>query len=155
MAALASVLIVLTLSLLVNRIATAALALTGLSRQAAQFQARSAFTGVGFTTNEAELITTHPVRRRIVMLLMLLGNIGIVTSISSLLLTFINTEGTLQSLLRLLILGIGLLVLWVLATSPWIDRYLSRVIDWALRRWTHLDIRDYVTFSALKRRSFQ
>lgn len=93
MAALASVLIVLTLSLLVNRIATAALALTGLSRQAAQFQARSAFTGVGFTTNEAELITTHPVRRRIVMLLMLLGNIGIVTSISSLLLTFINTEG--------------------------------------------------------------
>ncbi|MGV2829592.1 TrkA C-terminal domain-containing protein [Myxosarcina sp. GI1(2024)] len=143
MAALASVLLVVTLSLLINRIATVALTLTGLSRQAASFQARSAFTGVGFTTNEAEQVVTHPVRRRIVMWLMLLGNAGVVTTISSLLLTFVGTAGSAEWLLRLLILGIGLAILWILATSKWIDRYLSRVIHWALRKWTRLDIRDY------------
>ena len=92
MAALVSVLIVLTLSLLINRIATVALTLTGLSRQVASFQSRSAFTGVGFTTGEAEHIVSHPVRRRIIMLLMLLGNAGVVTTISSLLLTECERE---------------------------------------------------------------
>ncbi|MBE9167438.1 potassium transporter TrkA [Pleurocapsales cyanobacterium LEGE 06147] len=145
MAALASVLIVLTLSLLINRIATIALTLTGLSLEAASFQARSAFTGVGFTTNEAEQIVTHPVRRRIIMLLMLLGNAGVVTAISSLLLTFITAVGPREWLLRLLILGIGLFILWFLARSRWINRYLSRLVCWALRRWTRLDVRDYTS----------
>lgn len=143
MAALASVLLVVTLSLLINRIATVALTLTGLSRQAASFQARSAFTGVGFTTSEAEQVVTHPVRRRIVMLLMLLGNAGVVTTISSLLLTFVNAAGSREWIIRLITLGVGLLILWTLASSKWIDRYLSRVIHWALRKWTRLDVRDY------------
>lgn len=82
MFAVISLIIVLTISLLITRIATVALTLTGLSRHTAQFQARSAFTGVGFTTNEAETVVNHPLRRRILMLLMLLGNAGVVTSIS-------------------------------------------------------------------------
>lgn len=143
MAALASVLIVLTLSLLVTRIATVALALTGLSRESAKFQARSAFTGAGFTTNEAEKVVSHPVRRRIILLLMLLGNVGIVTSVSSLLLTFVNTVGPREWLFRLLLLTIGIGILWYLASSQWVDRYLSRLIHWALHRWTHLNVRDY------------
>ncbi|MGZ3673172.1 MAG: potassium transporter TrkA, partial [Ktedonobacterales bacterium] len=51
MVALVSFLLVLTLSLIIERIATVALTLTGLSRDAAAFQARSAFTGTGFTTS--------------------------------------------------------------------------------------------------------
>jgi hypothetical protein len=141
--ALASVLIVLTLSLLINRIATVALTLTGLSREAARFQARSALTGVGFTTNEAERVVGHPVRRRIVMFLMLLGNVGIVTAVSSLLLTFLSAVGPREWIFRLLVLGAGLSVLWFLANSKWVDRYLSRLIEWALKRWTHLEVRDY------------
>lgn len=145
MAALVSVLIVLTLSLLINRIATVALTMTGLSRQVASFQARSAFTGVGFTTAEAEHVISHPVRRRIIMLLMLLGNAGVVTAISSLLLTFVNTVGPGEWLFRLLILSIGLTVLWFVARSQWIDHYVSRLINWALRRWTRLDVKDYMS----------
>lgn len=53
-------LIVLTLSLVITRIATVALTMTGLSSEAAEFQARSAFTGTGFTTAEAEKIVNHP-----------------------------------------------------------------------------------------------
>jgi hypothetical protein len=53
---------VLGLSLIITRIATTALSLTGLSWEAARFQARSAFTGTGFTTTEAERVVDHPVR---------------------------------------------------------------------------------------------
>lgn len=149
MAALISLLTVISLSLLITRIATVALTLTGLSRESAKFQARSAFTGVGFTTNEAEQVVSHPVRRRILMLLMLLGNVGVITTISSLILTFLNTASKQQWLVRSLTLGIGLAVLWVLATSKWIDRYLSRLINWALQRWTRLNVRDYASLLRL------
>src|ERR671930_157063 len=50
-----SVVIVVLVSLLVARIGTVALTLTGLSRESARFQARSAFFGVGFTTVDAAL----------------------------------------------------------------------------------------------------
>ena len=69
MAALISVFIAITLSLLITRIATEALTLTGLSRTSASFQARSAFTGAGFTTAESEAVVKHPVRRRIIIVL--------------------------------------------------------------------------------------
>ena len=72
MLSIISLLVVLTLSILVTRIATVALTYTGLSRESARFQARSAFTGVGFTTNESEKVVNHPLRRKILMLLMLL-----------------------------------------------------------------------------------
>jgi hypothetical protein len=76
MAAVVTLLIIVTLSLLVTRIATVALTLTGMSREQARFQARSALTGTGFTTSEAEEVTNHPVRRRIVLFLMLVLHPG-------------------------------------------------------------------------------
>lgn len=75
-----------------SRIATIAITYTGLSREAARFQARSALTGSGFTTSESEKVVTHPVRRRIILLLMLLGNAGIVAAISSLILAFLGQQ---------------------------------------------------------------
>lgn len=94
MFAVISLLVVLTLSLLITRIATVALTHTGLSRDSARFQARSAFTGVGFTTTESEKVVNHPVRRRILMMLMLLGNAGIVTVVASFMLTFVEQPGS-------------------------------------------------------------
>lgn len=74
---------VIIVSLLITRVATIALTLTGLSREVARFQARSALTGSGFTTTESENMMIHPIRRRILMHLMLVGNAGIVTVIAS------------------------------------------------------------------------
>ncbi len=142
MAAIISLLVVVALSLLITRIATVALTLTGLSREVARFQARSAFSGVGFTTKESEQVMQHPVRRRIVLLLILLGNAGVVTALASLIISFTNFEGG-QWLPRLIALLGGLIVLWAIAASKLIDRWLSRLIGWALKRWTHLDVRDY------------
>ncbi len=142
MIALASVLLVALVSLLITRVATMALTLTGLSREVARFQARSALSGVGFTTSEAESVVTHPVRRRIVLLLMLVGSAGIVTVMATLLLSFVNADRE-QALLRLAVLAGGLAGILVISKSPAVDRWLSRVIARGLTRWTDLDARDY------------
>jgi hypothetical protein len=142
--ALATLLVVILVALVVTRVATAVLALTGLSRESARFQARSALTGVGFTTSEAEAVVSHPVRRRVVMLLMLIGSAGIVTVIATLMLSFVGA-GDRETGLRLVLLLAGLVVLLVLAQSAAFDRLLSRLIEAALRRWTALDVRDYAS----------
>ena len=86
----------------------------------------------------------HPVRRRIIMLMMLLGNAGLVTSVSTLLFSFANISATVTGLGRAAFLVAGLVILWLVARSQWIDRQMSRVNEWALRR-TSLDVKDYAS----------
>ena len=140
-----SLLVVLSLSFLVTRIATVALIHTGLSRETARFQARSAFTGVGFTTSESENVVNHPVRRRILLLLMLMGNAGIITVIGSLILTFVNVHEANSMWRQGLLLICGIIALWLAANSKWVDRNLSNLITWALNKYTSLDIQDYAS----------
>jgi hypothetical protein len=136
-----SLLVILFFSILITRIATVVLTHTGLSRQSARFQARSAFTGVGFTTTESENLVNHPVRRRVLMWLMLLGNVGIVSSMSTLIITFVGREGSIW--LNVALLAAGVSALWGLAASPWVDRHLYNLISAALKRYTRLEIQDY------------
>lgn len=143
MLSIITLLIVLTLSILVTRVATVALTHTGLSKQSARFQARSAFTGVGFTTDESEKVVNHPVRRRILLLLMLMGNAGIVTAMSSLIISFVNMEGVHPIAWRIVLLVTGLVALWAVASSRWVDRHLSNLISKALKRYSAIDVRDY------------
>lgn len=144
MIAIITLLCVLSLSIFVTRVATVALAHTGLSYEAARFQARSAFTGVGFTTNESEKVVNHPVRRRILMALMLVGNAGIVTAASSLILTFTSLDDPrTHSATAIVALVTGLTALVAVASSDWVDRKFSVLIGWALERFTTLDVRDY------------
>lgn len=138
-----TLLIVLALSLLTVRVATVALTLTGISRSLARFQARSAFTGCGFTTAESEKLVNHPVRRRIVMTLMLLGNAGIVTTAGAVVAGFAQPGSAIPWYLRYGILAGGLALLAALTTSNLVDRILQRVITRALKKYTHLDVRDY------------
>ena len=145
MASLISFIVIFTLSLLITKIASQMLIHTGLSKEAAQFQSRSAFTGVGYTTNKAENIVNHPVRRRIVMSLMLIGNVGIISAIASLILTFVNTQnGEPANYIRVIIIVLSLFVLWLLSKSKWIESIFVRIINKALRRFTTLNIKDYV-----------
>jgi len=69
---------------MIRNIAAVALQLTGLDKPTANFQALSALTGTGFTTKEAELVLNHPMRRRIISLLMITGNGGMVAVIAGL-----------------------------------------------------------------------
>jgi hypothetical protein len=75
--------VALVASFIAVRIGAIAFQLTGLEWSLAKFQALSCFTGTGFTTKEAELITGNPQRRRIASVLMVLGNAGLITLILS------------------------------------------------------------------------
>jgi hypothetical protein len=144
MMAVVSVFVVLFVALVIHRVATVALTITGMSREAARFQARSAISGVGFTTREAEQVAAHPVRRRIVMGLMLVGSAGVVGAVASIMLSFTGARRG-QTLDRALILLGGLLLLWLFMRSAWVDRQMSRVIRRALGHLRNFEARDYAS----------
>jgi hypothetical protein len=143
--AIASLLVVVFVSILITRMATIALTHTGLTRESARFQARSAFSGAGFTTSESEMVVNHPVRRRIVMILILIGNAGIVAAISSLILTFVKSADATSLHVRIVMLIAGIVLLWGFASSRWVDRRLSAMIDRLLKRYTDLNVTDYAS----------
>ena len=145
MGAIGVLFIALILSMTVTRVASVALTLTGLSTDSARFQARSAFTGCGFTTSESEQFVTHPLRRKIVMLLMLLGNAGLVTVAASLIVAFAGPGGSGQWWLQFGLLVPGVVLIGMLAKSRWLDEVMCSLIRWALRKWTELEVRDYAS----------
>jgi hypothetical protein len=144
MIAIATLLVVVTMTLIVNRVGAIALTATGVSTEVAHFQARSALTGVGFTTSESEHIISHPVRRRIVLSLMVVGNAGLVTIIATMVVGFAGEGDTGGVLARVGTLVGGLALILLAARSRMVDRLLSRLITSALRRFTRLELRDYV-----------
>lgn len=150
MIAVISLLITLSLSLVVTRIGAMALMLTGMSHETSRFQARSSFTGVGFTTQESESVVTHPVRRRIVMLLMLLGNAGVAAVVATLMLSILSTSQSESGWLYMLMLVAGLLLLGYLAKNRHVERHLNRLIAWGLKRWANLTVRDHVAILQLE-----
>jgi TrkA family protein len=139
--AISSLLLVVAVSLLLTRVATVILIATGMSREAARFQARSAFSTAGFTTRESEDVVNHPVRRRVVMNLMLLGSAGTVAVITTLILG-LNHHGSGRPWWRILELVIGLLALVYISRSRWVDRRLTSLIRSMLRRFTSIQIGD-------------
>jgi len=124
------------------RIGSIALELTGLSSDIASFQAQSAFYGVGFTTSESESVMSHPVRRRIIRSLFLLGSAGITSSIATFVLTFVGQSGK-NLALRAQFLLLGIIVILLLARSKFIYRIMKKIITRALEKWTKLRIYDY------------
>lgn len=143
MAAILTLLLVIAFSMLVTKIATIALMHTGMSRDVAQFQARSALSGAGFTTSASEKVVNHPLRRRIISTLILVGSAGLVTAISTLLLGFVNPNSRSTGLENLLVLFLGVSALLLITRSKWIDRGLSRVINRLLDRYTDIRVRNF------------
>ncbi|MCB2196706.1 MAG: TrkA C-terminal domain-containing protein [Bacteroidetes bacterium] len=151
MGSLISLIIIFILSILITKVASESLVHTGLSKEMAKFQARSAFTGVGFTTRESESIVNHPVRRKIIMSLMLIGNIGIISALASLMLTFVNISGDkIANIVRVSIIAGTLVSFWLLSKSKWLEQMLAKIIKKALKSFTALNIKDYVEILNLK-----
>ena len=108
-------LLAVLISFLFVRGAGIALMMTGLEKKKARFQALSAFSGTGFTTKEAELVVNHPVRRRIIIWLMIMGNAGIVVVIVTAASSLVTSRGFLLPI-NFLILLIGIYLIYKLAT---------------------------------------
>ena len=139
MIALISFLVLIAVFLTAARVASVVLEVTGMDRQAAEFQARSALMGVGFTTLESEAITNHPVRRRLVLWLMTFGNAGIITGIGSFIIAF-GDAPALQTLLRSGELLAGTVLLLISVHISAANRLIARVTRAFLRRFTSLEI---------------
>nr|CBH37259.1 conserved hypothetical membrane protein, containing TrkA-C domain [uncultured archaeon] len=108
-------LLVIFISFLIVRASAIALMMTGMDRKRAVFQALSAFSGTGFTTKEAEFVVNHPVRRRVISWLMILGNAGIVTVIITATSSIVTSTGYLLTV-DVLILLVGIYLIYKIAT---------------------------------------
>lgn len=141
---IAALLLVATvlISVIVVRIGAIAFEMTGLDREKATFQALSCFSGTGFTTRESELVTGHHYRRRIATVLMIFGNAGLATVITTLVVS--AGGGVLPSLrnVGLIFLGVGAIVF--VLRQKWISgRIRSAAEEW-LRKRTDLEAVDVV-----------
>lgn len=131
MYAVATFLIVAVITLVFGQLATGALIATGVPPEIAAFQARSAFSGAGFTTTEAENVVNHPLRRRIIATTMFVGSLGTPTLVVTVLVGLIapgpgnTTERTL-----VLVSGTAGIVMLVL------NRPIRRVLVGVGRRYT-------------------
>lgn len=80
---------------------------------------------------------------------MIIRSAGLVTIILSLILSLTEFNKGPQILVRLAWLASGVLILWILASSKILERYIAIVIKWALGRFTDLDTRDYASLLRL------
>lgn len=135
--------LVIGFSMLVTKIATIALVHTGMSQDRAKFQARSAFSGAGFTTSESEVVVKHPVRRRIITILIISGNAGLVTAVSTLILGFTGPDSAAGQARNLALLFGSIVLLFIAARSKRVDRVLSRLINRLLKRYTDIQPRSF------------
>jgi len=119
---------------LIVRIGAIALMMTGLPRETANFQAISAFFGVGFTTEESELVVTHSVRRKITQHLIVAGNLGITSALATFIVTLLaGGEGKDAGISRTWALPIGLggviLLFGILSIKP-----VRIATEWIIRK---------------------
>jgi hypothetical protein len=89
----------------------AAYEVTGLDRETAHFQALSAFTGTGFTTRMSERVVNTPARRRITIVLIILGYAGTATVVASLV-TSVDAGSTVDSLRNIVALLVSGAATW-------------------------------------------
>lgn len=143
MAPVIALLIIALVSLLAVRVGATALMMTGLSWDTASFQSYSAFFGVGFTTKEAEMVVNHPVRRRIIRDLILVGNVGLTSALATLVVTMLQTSSGGNGVLMFGWLIGGLAVLFFVSRLSLFQKVVDRLIQRALERTGMVRALDY------------
>lgn len=161
MIAAISFIIVILFSLLVIKVGAVALETTGLSKDISEFQAQSAFSGVGFTTSESETLMIHPARRRIMRLLMLMGSAGLTTALATLVLTFISSTGDTilfggfvisKIAVTLTLIICTLIILLALTRTKWFDKILRGMLKRPLKKLKQkVNLYDYETILGLSK----
>ncbi|WP_245671306.1 TrkA C-terminal domain-containing protein [Pseudobacillus wudalianchiensis] len=99
--------------------------LTGLEEAVSRYQVISMLTNTGFTTDEAQLIIDHPVRRRLSMFLILFGAFSLAVVISSI----TNILSNDLRLKELMVINIVLLVILMIGKTPFIRERLKKRLN--------------------------
>ena len=143
MAAL-SVIVLLTISLVIIRISSVAMRITDLPDHVARFQCISAFTGTGYTTRESEMIVNYPIRRKILVTLMVIGNLGLVSVLSTLIIAFVNVENSTDAMThQLMLIILSVLVVAFMALNETVDKIFCGFISHLFHRYSKLATRSY------------
>jgi len=127
------VILLIAISVFVVKIATVALKMTGLDEKKAYFQALSAFTGTGFTTNDSELVLRNDIRRKIIIILMVLGNAGLITVITTLVISFGRTN-IYPLLINVGVVLVLIIILFKALTHKGITKFLNARIQSGLEK---------------------
>jgi len=144
MAAALTIAVILMLSVAVARVAAVAMRHTGLPENVARFQCISALTGTGFTTSESEMIVNYPIRRRILVALMVLGNLGLVTISATFIVSFVETGSHPNAVLRqAFLIAAAIAITLFVMTNKTVDRFLCDLIGRALQATTSLGKRGF------------
>ena len=146
MAAALTIVVLLAISVLIVRVAGVAMRLTGLADNVARFQCISALTGTGYSTHESEMIVNYPIRRRILVAVMVLGNLGMVSFASTFIVTFISTESEFEAIMRQTLTMAGsIIVTLLLLTNKALDKLMCDFIGMVLSKITDLQTRHFQT----------
>lgn len=106
------------------------LKLTGMDLHMARFQALSALVTVGYTTSDSEMVVKHHTRRKIIMVLMVLGYLGTATIVT----TLINIMRHPLTLVQVATAVMILLIALSLASSRQFCGHLDRGLERQLSR---------------------
>ena len=135
----------LAVSLTIVRAAGVALRVTGVPQPIARFQAVSALTGAGYTTLESETLMRHPVRRRILMILMLTGHLGLVSLASTVIVAVAAADGIGGATAQIAALLASVGAVYALAASSKLDEAMCEMIRRMMQRWNWLAEADATT----------
>jgi len=131
-------LILIAASALVVKVGTVALRMTGLDAKRAKFQALSAFTGTGFTTRDSELVVRDDRRRRIIMTLMVLGNVGFATVIVTLMGSFVSVKKLFEVPIHIVAILLCIYIIYRIGRRGRLMQKWSKWIERRLAKWTSL-----------------
>ncbi len=127
------IVILIIIYLVVARVGMILLMNTGLDRPTAGFQALSAITGTGFTTRASESVVGHELRRRIVMVLMVIGNIGLAGGVASLITIFRRENVEFNVVRAAALVAIFSVIFWISGRkriwrkiNEWLTNYIEK-----------------------------
>ncbi len=98
-------------------------------RERALFQVVSILTGTGFTTNESELITQHPLRRKLAEILMLVSYVGQATIIG-LVISIVTEVSKFENMkIGLVITAVFIFLGISLFKNSWFVRKIEKILE--------------------------
>lgn len=122
MGAAVSIVVLFAISSTIVRVAGVFLEHTGIPRYIARLQAMSALSGTGFTTTESELIVQTPERRKILMILIITGSIGLASVVATLVVGAFGVGDTPQGIaLQLAAIALSILFVRYVLLSQTVD----------------------------------
>lgn len=144
MAAALTIATIFAVSIAVVQIASVAMRLTGLPDSVARFQCISALTGTGYTTHESEMIVNYPIRRCILIVLMIVGNLSLVSIAATFIVAFVDAGQSQTAIVQQVItIGAAIAITLLVLTNRTLDRAMCDFIGFVLAKTTSLAKRRY------------